>query len=117
MVLHIDSDASYLSLLRERSRTTGYHFLSDRPGNISKSSTEIPTPNGPIIVIVQSLECVASFAADAELEGIFENCVNGIPERQRLEKLNHPQPSTPLKTNNSTANGFANNRIKKFDQD
>jgi hypothetical protein len=31
MVLHVESDASYLSCPKARSRAAGYHFLSDRP--------------------------------------------------------------------------------------
>ena len=35
------------------------------------------------------------------------------PMRTTLEELNHPQPPTPLKTDNSTADGIMNKTIKQ----
>ena len=43
--------------------------------------------------------------------GFFHNAQVDIPIRHILEALGHPQPPTPLKTDNSTANGFVHNSI------
>ena len=50
-------------------------------------------------------------AAEAEVAGIFHNAQTLIPIRRILESLNHVQPPTPLKTDNSTANGFVHKNI------
>ena len=50
-------------------------------------------------------------AAEAEVAGIFHNAQTTILIRRILRALNHPQPPTPIKTDNSTANGFIHNNI------
>ena len=42
-------------------------------------------------------------AAEAEVGGIFHNAQTGILVRRILHHLGHPQPPTPLKTDNTTA--------------
>ena len=54
-----------------------------------------------------------SSAAEAEIAALFMNAKAAIPIRQALIKMGHPQPPTKMKTNNSTANGFANSTIKE----
>lgn len=44
--------------------------------------------------------------AEEEVGGIFHNAQQGIPIRHALTALGHPQPPTPIKTDNSTAHGF-----------
>jgi hypothetical protein len=36
-----------------------------------------------------------------------------VPMRKALEELNHPQPVTPFRTDNSTADGIMNNTVKQ----
>ena len=43
MILHIESDASYLSEPRERSRTEGHYYLSSVP-TYPKKSPNLPPP-------------------------------------------------------------------------
>ena len=50
-------------------------------------------------------------AADAETGGIFHYAQMGLRVWYILIKLGYPQPPTPLKTDNSTANGFIHNNI------
>ena len=101
MVLHVDSDAAYLVLPEARSRIAGHYFLSDHP---DKSLT--PTPNAPILTECRTLRHVVASAAEAETGGLFHNARTSLPIRQSLEALNHPQPPTPIKTDNSTAKAF-----------
>lgn len=54
-----------------------------------------------------------SSAAEAEVGGLYINAQAAIPERTTLEVLGHPQPPTPLRTNNSTADGIINGTIKQ----
>jgi len=116
MVLWIDSDSSYLSVPKARSRAAGYHFLSSRPSDPAtapKSSDPPPPPNGAIDVLCQIMREILSSAAEAELGGLFLNAKHACPIRVMLEELGHPQPPTPLKTDNSTAAGIANDSVKQ----
>ena len=106
MVLHVDSDAAYLVAPKARSRVAGYFHLSDHP-NITKH----PKLNGAILVECKTLKHVVSSSAESEVAGIYHNAGMAIPIRHILKALNHPQPPTPLKTDNSTATGFVYDNI------
>ena len=106
MVLHVDSDAAYLVAPKARSRISGFFHLSDHP-NITKH----PKLNGAILVECKTLRHVVSSSAEAEVAGIYHNATMSIPIRHILESLQHPQPPTPLKTDNSTAAGFVYDNI------
>ena len=51
--------------------------------------------------------------AEAEVGGLYMNAQELSPMRTTLKELNHPQPPTPLKTDNSTADGIMNKTIKQ----
>ena len=106
MVLHVDSDTAYLVAPKARSRVAGYYHLSDHP-NITKHSKM----NGAILVECKTLRHVVSSSAEAEVAGIFHNAGTAVPIWHILKALQHPQPPTPLKTDNSTATGFIYNNI------
>ena len=106
MVLHVDSDAAYLVAPNARSRISGYFHLSDHP-NITKH----PKLNGAILVECKTLRHVVSSSAEAEVAGIYHNATVAVPIRHILHALHHPQPPTPLKTDNSTAAGFVYDNI------
>ena len=50
-------------------------------------------------------------AVEAEIAGIFYNAQTAITFRTILEALNHTQPSTPIKTDNTTTTGFIHNNV------
>ena len=106
MVLYVDSDAAYLVAPKARSRIAGYFYCSDHP-NVTKR----PKANGAILVECKTLRHVVSSSAEAEVAGIFHNATTAVPIRHILQALNHPQPPTPLKTDNSTATGFIYDNI------
>ena len=106
MVMHVDSDAAYLVAPKAKSRIAGYYHLSDHP-----NATKHPKRNGAILVECKTLRHVVSSSAEAEVAGIFHNATTAVPIRHILESLNHPQPPTPLKTDNSTATGFVYDNI------
>jgi hypothetical protein len=106
MILLIDSDAAYVIAPKSRSRVAGYFYLADHP-DISKHTTL----NGAILVECKTLRHVVSSAAEAETGGLFHNAQIAILIRHILEALGHPQPPTPIKTDNSTANGFVHDNI------
>ena len=108
MILHVDSDAAYLVAPKFRSRIASYFQLSDHP-----KITKHPKLNGTIIVECKTLRHMVSSSAESKVAGIYHNSRISIPIRQTLQALNHPQPPTPLKTDNSTATGFVYDNIKK----
>ena len=109
MCLHVDTDAAYLVAPKARSRVAGYYYLSDHPSKLTNSK---PTLNAGVHVECKLLRHVVSSAAEAETAGIFTNCQLAIPIRRMLHILGHPQPPTPIKTDNKTATSFANNTLK-----
>jgi hypothetical protein len=116
MCLHIDSDASYLSVSKARSRVAGFHYLSSKPRDPNKapSSTDPPPPaNGAILTPCHIMREVVSSAAEAELGGLFYNGKEACPIRITLEELGYPQPPTVIVTDNSTATGIAHDTVKQ----
>jgi hypothetical protein len=104
MVLAVHSDASYLTEPKARSRAGGHFFMSDDSPN--------PENNGAIMNIAQIMKHVVSSAADAEIGALFINARQAVPARMAAEELGHPQPPTPVQTDNTTALGFANKNLQ-----
>ena len=113
MILHNHSDGSYLSEPKARSRVGGHFFLSQNPTDPTKPPTTPPRNNGPIHTTCNILRHVMASAAEAEVGALFVNGQDAIPLRNTLIELGHPQPPTPIQTDNSTAAGFANDTIKQ----
>ena len=108
MTLHVDSDAAYLVLPNAKSRIAGYFYLSTHP----KFQTP-PKLNAPVIVECKTLQHVVASAAEAQTGGLFHNARTTLPIREMLQTLGHPQPPTPIKTDNSTANDFVLKNLKQ----
>ena len=108
MILKIDSDAAYLVLPKARSRIAGYFRLEDQ-----HSQGRRQRPNGAVLVECKTLRRVVSSAAETETNGIFQNAQTGVPIRSILIQMKHPQPPTPLKTDNTTSHGYTHNNILK----
>jgi hypothetical protein len=105
MLLIIHSDAGYLNESNGRSRAGGHFYL----GNQIKPDIN----NGAILNPTGILKHVANAASEAELGALFVNCKEGVVARQTLNDMGHPQPATPVQTDNSTASGIANDTIKQ----
>jgi hypothetical protein len=71
-----------------------------------------PTNNGAIMTNATIIKAVMSLAAEAELGALFLNAIEGVYLRQILIEMGHPQPRTPLQTDNTTAEGVINNKIQ-----
>ena len=104
MILAAHSDASYLSEPNARSRAGGHIFLS--------SNVENPPNNGAILNIAQIIKNVMSSATEAELAALYIVAKDCIYIRLILEEMGHPQPPTPIQTDNKTAEGVINNKIQ-----
>ena len=113
MILYIDSDASYLSVSECRSRAGGYFYLSQKP---TYKNEKILTPqkiNGPIYVLSKILRIVVASAAESELGALFLNGQKAVSIRNTLNILGHPQPPTPMQTDNSAAFGIVNENVRR----
>lgn len=108
MILHIHSDASYLSESKARSRAGGIFFLSDSP-----ESGTVPPLNGAIHITSVIMKNVLASAAEAELAALFFNAQDACTIQQTLTDLGHIQPPTPLQTDNNCANGIINGTVKQ----
>jgi hypothetical protein len=106
MILHIHSDASYLSVSNARSRLGGLFSLG-------KKSPAQDTLNGSILNVASVIKNVVASAAESEVGACFHNAQSGTQLRVTLIKLGHTQPPTPLRTDNSTAFGILNKTIKQ----
>ena len=104
MILATHSDASYLCEPRARSRAGGHFFLSN--------NDPFPPNNGAILNIAQIIKNVMSSAAEAELAALYINAREAIYIRLILNQLGHPQPPTPIQTDNSTAEGVVNSKVQ-----
>ena len=109
MILAIESDASYLSVAKARSRAAGYFYLTSKPTKPSDAYK----PNGAVHVLCHIMREVLSSAAEAELGALFHNGKEACPLRIALEEMGHPQAATPMATDNNTASGIATDTVKQ----
>ena len=104
MALFINSDAAYLVEPEAKSRAGGFFYLGNKDGKLINES---------ILMLAKIIKFVMASAAKAEIAALFMNEKLAVPIQQALIEMRHPQPTTKMKTNNSTANGFVNNIIKQ----
>jgi hypothetical protein len=106
MILHIHSDASYLSVSNARSRLGGLFLCG-------KKSPQQDTLNSSILNFASVIKNLVALAAELEVGACFHNAQSGAPLRVTLTELGHIQPPTPLRKDNSTAFGILNETIKQ----
>ena len=106
MVLHVDLDTAYLTMPEVRSCYEGHFYLSDWPSPITIKPN--PERNIPIHMECKTIRNVVSSTAEDEKCGTFNNGKKYINMQPALITLYHKQPATPLKTDNSTTEGFVN---------
>jgi len=115
MILHIVSDASYLSASGARSRLGGYFFMSQPLQRSPPLPDDLaPAFNGPVLVNSSIIQPVLSSAVEAELAALFHNAKDGCMLRHTLIDMGHPQPATPIQADNACAVGLqANGTVKQ----
>jgi hypothetical protein len=106
MILHIHSDTSIISVSNARSRLGGLCFLGNK-------FPKKDTLNGSILNIAAVNKNVVPSTSESEVGACFHNAQSGAPLRITLAKLDHTQPPTPLRTDNSTAFRILNETIKQ----
>jgi hypothetical protein len=101
MVLHLHSDASYLSVSKARHRLGGLFYLGYNPPNENKLNEFIQN-------VVSVIKNVVASAAESEVGACFQNAQTAAPLSVTLLELGHEQPATPLRTDNSNDYGILN---------
>jgi hypothetical protein len=107
MILHIHSDASYISENESKSRAGRFFYI----GNNNKTDKKLT--NGAILIISKVLKYVMLSAAETEIGAVLVNAKEGAVLRKTLEELGHLHPPTPMETDNTTATGYSNGTIKQ----
>jgi hypothetical protein len=105
-ILHIHSDASYISVSNTQSPLGGLFFLGNK-------SPEQETLNGSILNVAAIIKNVVASAAESEVGACFHNAQSGTALRVTLTELGHTQSPAPLRMDNSTAYGILNETIKQ----
>ena len=100
MILALHSDASYLSEPGAKSGAGGHFYLKDKTDRESK--------NGAILTLSKIIKQFMTSTSEAETAALFLNCIATIPLRIALEEMGHPQPKTPVITDNTSAEGLIN---------
>jgi hypothetical protein len=95
MILHIHSDASYLSVSNTCSRLGGLFLCGDK-------YPQEDNLDGSILNVASVIKNVVASAAESEVGACFKNAQSGAPLRVTLTELGHIQPPTLLCTDNST---------------
>jgi hypothetical protein len=72
---------------------------------------DIPTNYGAVLNILSIIRAVISSAVEAELSALFINAKTTVSMRHTLEELSHPQPPTPMQTDNKTAHDLLTKKI------
>ena len=104
MLLALDTDGSYLSELKGKSRAAAYMYLTKR--------NEPDFHNGAVLILSSIIKHVMTSASETEIASLFYGCKQAIPLHVTLEEMGHPQPGpTPVTTDNSTAVGLTRNTM------
>jgi hypothetical protein len=103
----IVSVASYAIVDESKSSAGGFFYM----GNNNKTDKNLT--NGAIVIISKVIKHVLSSAAEAEIGAVFINAKEGAVLRTTLEELGHEQPPTSTETDDTTATGYSNVKIKQ----
>ena len=113
MILHVHSDASYLSDPKARSCAGRHYFLSSRSPDPSKPPHSSLPPNSPLFTMSKIMRNVMGSADEAEIGATYLNGQESIPICTTLTEMGHLQPPTTIQVKNSTVKGFGNRTIKQ----
>ena len=110
MVLHVGSDAAYLTMPESRSCYTGHFYLSEWPSPHPIKPN--PKRKDPIHTECKTIHNIVSSAAEVKTCGTLNNGKTAIGMQPALIEWDQKQPATPLKTDNYTTGVFLNLGMK-----
>jgi hypothetical protein len=100
MILNIHSDAGYLNEPEARSRAGEHLCMSSKPINGEQQH------NVAMLTLLIFLRMVVASAAEAEIGALYLNAKEGVNIQNFLWEMGHPQPATPMQTDNTTAHSI-----------
>ena len=104
MILRVESCAACLVCPEARSQMGGYHYLSDKKGELF---------NGPILVLAKVIKNAMASAAEAEVGAPHMSAQEAAGVKNTLEEMGHPQPATSIETDNSATQRVINGTIEQ----
>ena len=110
VVLHVDSDAAYLTIPEARFFYAGIFYLRDWPSPRPVKTT--PKRNGRIHTECKTIHNVVSSSSESETCGTLNTRKTSIDMWPALIALYHKQTATPFKADNLTTEGFVNSGMK-----
>ena len=76
------------------------------------SNAKMPANNGAVLNITQIIKAVMTSAAEAEIGAMYINTREAVPQRMTLSEMGHPQPRTPMQTDNLAAHTVVINNVQ-----
>jgi hypothetical protein len=107
MILNIHSGVGCLNETEARSRAGGHLFMSSKPKCGHQQH------NGALRTLSTILRMVVASAAEAEMGALFLNEKEGVNIWNILRETGHPQPTTPLQTDNTTTHAIIRGKYKQ----
>ena len=118
--LHCVDDASVAAcsdakLLTGFGRMMAAHGFFDRAAGLLRRARTLGLDTAELRFALGNAESHAgnTAAAEAELGALFHNCKDAEMLRSVLIAMGHPQPATPVQTDNACASGIANDTVKQ----
>eukprot|EP00957_Ditylum_brightwellii_P106825 8149478-Ditylum_brightwellii.AAC.1 len=112
MILYRHSNVAYIVIPEARHWTGGHFFLGNKPTTPAyKAATQ--EKNGMVHQECSTICNVVASVTETEVGGLYVICTRGEEFRVVLEKMGDPQSATHIITDNSTAEGIANNKVKQ----
>jgi hypothetical protein len=69
--------------------------------------------NGPLLTLSKIIKMICSSTAEVEISALFLNAKEGVNIRNIVQEMGHPQPATPMQTDNTTAHGILRGTCKQ----
>jgi hypothetical protein len=113
MTLYVHSDSSIPVQNPCPQRRAGHFFLSSQPQDPATPPKAMPTLNGPVHTICKIIDVVVGSTVEAEIGAGYLNGQDVVPIITTLTELGQPQPPAPMKVDNTTEEGFANDTMKQ----
>ena len=76
------------------------------------SNAAMSANNGAVLNVAQIIKAVMTSAAEDEIGAMYINAREAVPQRMALEEMGHPQPRTPMQTDNSAAHAVVTNNVQ-----
>ena len=93
-----------ISVKHRHAAGQGHFFLSNE--------VKIPTNKVAVLIIAHIIKHILTSATEAELTALYIMAREAVYIRIILDEMGYKQPSTPLQTDNATAEAICNGKIQ-----